>query len=140
MPGAGAAGGLGYGLAVFCGAELRLGFSMIAEALRLEERISACDMVVTGEGRMDRQTLSGKAPAEVARLARKHGEPIALICGECDGDSGAEELFQLIIALRDIEPNPGLAMRNAANLVQTVSKSLVEWAISITGSQRNIAS
>ena len=85
LPGAGAAGGLGYGLATFCQAQLLSGFAIVADALRLEERIAASDLVITGEGRLDAQTLYGKAPAEVARLAKKYGKPVAVVCGQRDG-------------------------------------------------------
>jgi glycerate kinase len=128
MPGAGAAGGLGYGLAAFCGAELRPGFPLVAEALRLEEKIAACDLVITGEGRLDAQTLSGKAPAEVASLARKHGKRVALVCGECDPAGAARGHFDIVIALRDLEPDAGLSMRNAASLLAAAARRLAQWA------------
>ena len=71
VPGAGAAGGLGFGLLVFCGAEVRPGFEVVAAALDLRREIARTDYVITGEGSLDRQTLEGKAPAGVARIARE---------------------------------------------------------------------
>ena len=85
VPGAGAAGGLGFGLMAFCGARLRRGVEMVAEAVRLEARLCGCDLVVTGEGRIDGQTVNGKTPMGVAGVARRVGVPVIAICG-CTGD------------------------------------------------------
>ena len=79
--GAGAAGGLGFGLVSFCGAELQSGFEVVAEAIGLANAIAAADIVVTGEGCLDAQTLEGKAPAGVARLARAAGKRVFAIVG-----------------------------------------------------------
>ena len=65
--GAGAAGGLGFGLLSFCGATIRPGFEVVAEAVALESKMKDADVVITGEGSLDRQTLEGKTPAGVAR-------------------------------------------------------------------------
>ena len=68
--GAGAAGGLGFALLSLCGATIRPGFEVVAEAVGLEPKMKNADLVITGEGRLDRQTLEGKTPAGVARLAQ----------------------------------------------------------------------
>ncbi|MCB1085955.1 MAG: glycerate kinase [Verrucomicrobiae bacterium] len=81
MAGSGAAGGLGFGCLVFLGAALKPGFSLVAEVLGLEAAIAEADLVITGEGRLDEQTLQGKAPAGVAELARKLGKPVAAFAG-----------------------------------------------------------
>jgi glycerate kinase len=129
LPGAGAAGGLGYGLATFCRADLQPGFPLVAAALRLEERIAASDLVITGEGRLDSQTLYGKAPAEVARLAKKHGKPVALLCGQCEPGAEAAQWFDLIVPLQDLEPSPALSIRNAAPLVTRAAARIAQWAL-----------
>ena len=95
-PGAGAAGGLGFGLMAFCGARLRRGVEMVAEAVNLEKLIRGCDLVITGEGRMDSQTLNGKTPMGVARVAQKAGVPVIAICG-CTG-AGWQAVHQIGIA------------------------------------------
>jgi len=129
LPGAGAAGGLGYGLATFCRAALQPGFPLICSALRLEERIAASDLVITGEGRLDAQSLFGKAPVEVARLARKHGKPSALICGQVEsGSDAAAESFDIIIALDALEPSHELCIANAAPLVAAAAAKIAEWS------------
>lgn len=81
LPGGGAAGGLGAGLVAFCGARLRPGAELVMEAVGLEARLAGADLVVTGEGRLDRQTAYGKTAAAVGRLARKLGVPAVAICG-----------------------------------------------------------
>lgn len=98
-PGAGAAGGLGFGLLHFAGATLVSGFDLLADLTGLTERIAAADLVVTGEGSLDGQTLAGKGPAGVARLARSHGKPVWVFCGRSDPvarDSMAfDQVFEL---------------------------------------------
>jgi glycerate 2-kinase len=81
MPGAGAAGGLGFGLLRFAGAELVSGFDLVAGVLGLAEKLAAADLVITGEGMLDEQTLGGKGPAGVARLARSLGKPVVAFAG-----------------------------------------------------------
>ena len=93
VPGAGAAGGLGAGLLAFLGATLRRGVDMVIEAVHLESRLRNCDLVITGEGRMDGQTAYGKTVSGVARLAGKRGIPVIAICG-CIGP-GAEKMLSL---------------------------------------------
>jgi glycerate kinase len=92
-PGAGAAGGLGFGLMSFCGATVRPGFDVVAESIGLEAKMKDVDLVITGEGSLDRQTLEGKAPAGVARLARKLGKPVFAMVGRATEDRQARELF-----------------------------------------------
>ncbi|MGW8316261.1 MAG: glycerate kinase [Bacteroidales bacterium] len=88
VPGAGAAGGLGAGLMAFAGARLVNGFSLIAEVVGLENRIREADLVITGEGRMDEQTLFGKTPFGVAQLAKKYGKPVIGVAGSLEPGAG----------------------------------------------------
>lgn len=81
LPGAGAAGGLGAGLMAFLNAELKSGISVVLEALRAEEVFSRASLIVTGEGRIDGQTLHGKVPIGVARAAKKYGKPVIAVAG-----------------------------------------------------------
>ena len=98
-PGAGAAGGLGFGLMSFCGAELRSGFDVVSEAVGLESKMKDVDLVITGEGSLDRQTLEGKTPAGVSRLARKLGKRVFAIVGRASEDREARELFDGVYEL-----------------------------------------
>jgi glycerate kinase len=79
--GTGAAGGMSFALKNFLGAELRSGAKIVMEITGLEDLIRECDIVVTGEGRIDSQTLNGKAPFMVMEAGRKYGKPVIGICG-----------------------------------------------------------
>ncbi len=81
LPGAGAAGGLAAGLIAFLGARVASGFETVAAAVGLAERLDGCDLVLTGEGRVDGQTLSGKVIAGVARAAASKGVPVVVLAG-----------------------------------------------------------
>jgi glycerate 2-kinase len=87
-PGAGAAGGLGAGLVAVLNARMRPGVDVVAHAIGLERKLASCDLVITGEGRLDGQTIFGKAPAGVARIAQKLGLPVIAICGSLGPDAG----------------------------------------------------
>lgn len=95
-PGAGAAGGLGFGLVAFCGAKLKRGVKIIAESVGLRKQLEGCDLVITGEGRLDSQTVNGKTPAGVAEVAKKVGVPCIAICG-CVGE-GFQAVHKIGIA------------------------------------------
>jgi glycerate kinase len=76
FPGAGAAGGMGAGIVAFLGGQLKPGFELISQIIKLDEYIAWADLVITGEGKMDAQTSFGKAPAGVARLAAEKNKPV----------------------------------------------------------------
>jgi glycerate kinase len=101
IPGAGAAGGLGFGLLHFAGASLVSGFDLISSLLGLEARIAAADHVLTGEGSLDYQSLSGKGPVGLARLAQTLGIPVTAFCGVADDEARGSVLFHALHALTD---------------------------------------
>ncbi len=101
VPGSGAAGGLGFGLLHFAKAKLLPGFDLIAELLDLKSRILAADHVITGEGSLDHQSLSGKGPVALARLARKLAVPVTAFCGHADDEVRQCGIFQNLHALTD---------------------------------------
>jgi glycerate kinase len=113
-PSAGAAGGLGFGLMSFCGAIIRPGFDVVAETVGLETKMKDADLVITGEGSLDRQTLEGKAPAGVARLARKFGKRIYAIVGRASEDRPARELFDGVYELGGSIPQARELLRERA--------------------------
>ncbi|TMK59965.1 MAG: glycerate kinase [Actinobacteria bacterium] len=80
-PGAGAAGGLGFGLLAFCGASLRPGVDAVMEAVGFDDQIRGADLVVTGEGIFDEQSLHGKVPTGVMRAAELERITVAVVCG-----------------------------------------------------------
>lgn len=101
LPGTGAAGGLSYGLLVGCGARISRGFEHLAKLLDLDVRLRGVDFVLTGEGRLDTQTLSGKGPLELARRARQSGATrVVAFAGKIDpraleGDPPFQEAIQV---------------------------------------------
>lgn len=104
-PGAGAAGGLGYAFLMFLDGVLRPGIDIVLDEIRLEEAIAQADLVITGEGRLDAQTLMGKTPAGVAGLAKKYGKPVIAAAG-CFGEDVIQcrqsGLFYDCVAVNDI--------------------------------------
>ncbi len=125
-PGAGAAGGLGFGLMSFCGAKIRPGFDVVAEAVDLEAKIKDADIVITGEGSLDRQTLEGKTPAGVARVARKLGKAVFAIVGRATKDHEVRELFDAVYE----NAQPGMSqeenMKRAAELLRENARELAK--------------
>ena len=95
--GAGAAGGLGAGLLVFCEAKMCRGITKILEILNIHNHLRDADLVITGEGRMDSQSLNGKAPVGIAKLAKKYNLPVIAIVGSTEGD--LTEIYQAGIDL-----------------------------------------
>ena len=90
-PGSGAAGGLGFAAKAFLGAQFRAGVEVVAELVGLDAAVRDADLVITGEGRFDAQTLRGKTPFGVARIARNHSVPVIVIAGTL-GD-GYEHMY-----------------------------------------------
>lgn len=106
MPGAGAAGGLGAGLAAFLNAAIRPGVEIVLEIMKFEELLrQGADLVITGEGELNRQTLYGKVPIGVARLARKYKVPVLALVGSL-GEGAELVLGEGIDAYCSIIPHP----------------------------------
>ncbi len=101
-PGAGAAGGMGFAFKTFLGASLESGIGIILDETELEKYIKDADIVVTGEGRLDSQTVMGKAPIGVAKLAKKHGKRVIAFSGcvtedaEIVNDHGIDAFFPIL--------------------------------------------
>jgi glycerate kinase len=87
VPGAGAAGGAGAGLMAFLNGHLFSGADLVLAAVDLEAKLADCDLVITGEGRLDGQTAFGKAPAKVAQMANRRQLPVVAICGSLGPDT-----------------------------------------------------
>ncbi|MDO4427536.1 MAG: glycerate kinase [Moraxella sp.] len=95
--GAGAAGGLGFGLMSFLNASLSSGFTLVAGACGLENAIKQADLIITGEGKMDAQTSMGKVAQGVASLAIKHKKPVIAICGAIEPDTNWQAMGFLAV-------------------------------------------
>lgn len=99
QPGAGAAGGLGYGLSVFLGAQLKSGFDMFARHARLSQQLRSADLVITGEGALDQSTLMGKGVGEVALQCRRWQVPCIGVAGLAQDRAQLQKRFSQIHAI-----------------------------------------
>ncbi|MFA6448937.1 MAG: glycerate kinase [bacterium] len=128
-PGAGAAGGAGYGLLVFLNAKLTPGIEMMIDITQLEKRVRKADLVVTGEGRMDSQSAEGKAPFGVLNLARKHGVPVIAFCGSVEGEESLREAgFAAVFPIVDRPMTLGKAMAEGGPLLEQAARRAA-WLI-----------
>ena len=127
VPGAGAAGGMGAALLAFLGARLRPGIEIVMEAVGLEAAVKDADLVITGEGCIDSQTINGKTPIGVARMAKRYGKPVIGIAGCLASDAsvvhghGIDAVFSVL--------------RQAG----TVEEALASAAVNVRAASRNIA-
>ena len=122
-PGTGAAGGVGFAALAVLGAEQRSGIDVVLEFVGFDERLAGVDVVITGEGSLDAQSLGGKTPIGVARRARAHGVRVVLaVCGRSQLTRAETEEagFHAVFALADREPDPRRSMREAATLLEQV--------------------
>ena len=124
VPGAGAAGGLGAGLMAFLEASLKSGIDIVTEATQLSEQFAGADLVITGEGQINFQTVFGKTPVGVAKVAKTHDIPVIAIAGSiADNSDGVYDAG--IDAMIDIVPEPmslETAIENATTLIETAAE------------------
>jgi glycerate kinase len=118
-PGAGAAGGVGFALVAALGAELRPGIDLMLDLLGFDGRVAGADLVVTGEGSLDEQSLRGKAPVGVATAAGRAGVPVVAVCGrrQLSDDDLAAAGIGGAHALLDVEPDVATCLREPARLL-----------------------
>lgn len=126
VPGSGAAGGMGAALMAFLGAELRSGIEIVTQALNLEEHIHDCTLVVTGEGRIDSQSIHGKVPVGVAQVAKKYHKPVIGIAGSLTRDVGVvhqhgiDAVFSVLTSIVTLEE----AFRGAFDNIYRASRNI----------------
>jgi glycerate kinase len=120
VPGAGAAGGLGFGLMAFAGAKLESGFDLFARYAKLEKRIREADVVVTGEGAMDLQTRMGKGVGQIAAMCAKHEVPCIGLAGMIDTTVKHSGIFAHARALTEIT-TAGRARAGAAQFLEQLA-------------------
>jgi glycerate kinase len=123
-PGAGAAGGLGFGLMYFLKAKLHPGFELVSDALDLPSRIAQADLVITGEGSLDAQSLSGKGPVGIARLAKGLGKPVVAVAGHITDEVRQSGLFEHCAALSEFDLPLETLMSEAAELLTRKVRAL----------------
>ena len=122
-PGAGAAGGVGFAAMSVLGASPHPGIELVLDLVGFAGAVVGADLVVTGEGSLDEQSLRGKAPVGVARAARAAGVRVVAVCGRCDvppahlAGVGIEAAYSLL----DVEPDLDRCIRDAATLLEQVA-------------------
>lgn len=126
VPGAGAAGGVGFAALALLGARLRSGIDLMLELVGFEDRLAGVDLVVTGEGSLDEQTLHGKAVAGVAASARAHGVPVVAVCGRnaLDLDRLRRTGITAAYALTDVEPDVRRCIERPVPLLQLLGERI----------------
>ena len=126
IAGGGAAGGMGAALHAFCQAELRRGIEIVTEALGLADQVKDADLVITGEGRIDSQTINGKVPIGVAKVAKKFNKPVIGIAGSLTADVGVvhqhglDAVFSVLFSIGSLED----ALANAAQNVRLTARNV----------------
>jgi glycerate kinase len=120
FPGAGAGGGLGGGAKIFFDIQFQSGFKFLTEFIGLEELISSSDLVITGEGKMDEQTLSGKVVHGIAALAYSHRKPLIVIVGKNDLPGKKIDLLHVkkLVALLDGKTSETEAFQSTYALIK----------------------
>jgi glycerate kinase len=113
----------------FCGATIRPGFELVAEMLDLEATMERTEVAITGEGSLDDQTLEGKAPAGVARLARKLGKRVFAIVGRATQHPGVLEIFDGVFALATPPLTPEESIARAPELLRERGRELARMLI-----------
>ena len=122
---------MGAALYAFCGAELRQGIDIVTEALKLDELVRDADLVITGEGRIDSQSIHGKVPIGVAKVAKRYNKPVIGIAGSLTADvsvvydHGLDAVFSVLYSICTLEEaldNAGDNLRMAArNIAATLA-------------------
>jgi glycerate kinase len=128
--GAGAAGGTAFGALALLGAEVTPGIDLVLEMVGFRDALARADLVVTGEGSLDEQSLSGKAPVGVAEAVRGSGTPVVAVAGRCLLDE--HRLHEAGIAaaypLSALEPDAATSIRDAARLLREVGTQIArDW-------------
>jgi len=126
IPGAGAAGGLGASLMAFLDAELRPGIEIIVEIVKLEQAIKDADLVITGEGKIDSQTIYGKAPIGVARIAKKYNVPVIAVAAIIGDDADIVYQYGINALIKISEPPMSLAEPKSKK-VWLIKKSIKQF-------------
>lgn len=128
VPGAGAAGGLGAGLLAFLSCRLRKGVEIVIEATGLEKQVQDADLLITGEGKIDSQTVYGKTPAGVAAVGKKYDVPVVALAGtlgagfETVYDHGIDAVFSIVPGVVTLEEALQNAYSNMAHASENIAR------------------
>jgi glycerate 2-kinase len=125
-PGAGAAGGTGFAALAYLHAELKPGIELVLELVGLDAALARADLLITGEGSLDAQSLRGKAPVGVARAAGRVGVPVVAVAGQCllTSDELADAGLLAAYSLSALEPDAAVSMREAPRLLAQIGQMI----------------
>ena len=123
-PGAGAAGGLGAGCDVFLGARLIPGIEYIFDYIDLKKEIADADLIITGEGMLDEQSMQGKVVGHIAEIARKHDKPVHVICGQHEPCDAHNILLNKVITLASIADSVESSINNPLNFIPQAVRNI----------------
>ena len=125
-PGSGAAGGVGFAALALLGATFVPGIDLVLDLVRFRDRVEGADLVITGEGALDEQTLHGKAPVGVAAAARRAGVPVVAVCGSntLDASRLAAAGIDATYALSDLEPDLGRCLLEGERLLRGIGRRI----------------
>ncbi|MER7246314.1 glycerate kinase [Kribbella sp. NPDC000426] len=149
VPGAGAAGGVGFAALALLGAELRPGIELVLEMVGFEEQLAGADLVITGEGALDEQTLHGKAVAGVAAAVRRHAVgaatipaiPVVAVCGvnKLESHELHDAGVHAAYALTDLEPNVERCIAEPKPLLEQLGERIAAEHLTMARRERGIA-
>ena len=144
LSGSGAAGGLGFALRTFLHADLKPGIDVVIHQTGIETAIMDADVVVTGEGRLDAQTVMGKVPVGIAKIAKKYGLPVIAFCG-CAGSGaeicnqhGIDAYFPILRTITSAEEamKPDIAKKNLTETAEQVFRLYRKKDVTLAGQER----
>ncbi|HAS40783.1 MAG TPA: glycerate kinase [Microscillaceae bacterium] len=126
LPGAGAAGGIGGGMVAMFGARLVSGIDLFIDWFGLEAKVQQADVVITGEGQLDEQSVQGKVIGGVAQLCKKHQKPLIVVCGQNTLSAAARQRAQIreVKAIMEYAPSVEEAMGRAAEFLETIGEAI----------------
>jgi glycerate kinase len=134
MPGAGAAGGLAFGLSAVLGARMTPGIALLLDVTGFDEVVRGADLVVVGEGSLDHQSLHGKGPVGVAQAAARHGVPVVAVVGRStvSAEQARAVGIDAVYALTDVEPDESRSMNEAEPLLEDIAATVASDRLTLT--------
>lgn len=135
MPGAGAAGGMGGGVVAFFNAKLQMGIEAVLDIVQFDTLLEGADLVLTGEGKLDKQTLAGKVVVGVARRAKQKNVPVIAIVGDVDDDveavydEGVTGIFSINRVARNFEQVRGKSKQHLALAIHNLMRTLKRFSV-----------
>ena len=125
---AGAAGGLGAGLYAFLSAKIVNGFELIKDIVNLEQAIKESDIIIAGEGKIDKTSMSGKAPYGIAKICRKYNKPVIALTGSVDFDYDllTDSIFDCVVPITDKPMDEHESIKNVKILTENAAKRIMQ--------------